>query len=101
MAWPSMDHCRVPLLALASSTIITGSAIGAHKFMDICRSTVTKPPSLKRRYPSAGAEKAGFYARNNNNNNNTMYVMSHSLSLFSWYGGIANYAVTDDVTKGT
>ena len=70
MAWLSMDHCHVALLALAWSTIITGSAIGAHKFMDICGSTVTEPLSPKRRYPRVVARtleqrslpKAGFYA---------------------------------------
>ena len=70
MAWPSMDHCHVPLLALAWSPIITGSGIGAHKFMDICGSTVTEPLSPKRHYLRAVARaleqrrlpKAGFYA---------------------------------------
>ena len=33
MAWPLMDHCHDPLLALAWNTIITGSAIGANEFM--------------------------------------------------------------------
>ena len=63
MAWPSKDHCHVPLLALASSTTSTGSAIEAHKCM-------AKPLSPKRRYPSAVARapeqrsppKAGFHA---------------------------------------
>ena len=70
MAWLSMDHCHVPLLALAWSTVITGSAIEAHKFMDICGSTVAEPPSPKCRYPSAIARApeqrslplAAFYA---------------------------------------
>ena len=62
MAWLSMDHCHVPLLALAWSTIITGSTIKAHKFMDICGSNVTgtiviEAPFSELRCPRARAQK--------------------------------------------
>ena len=67
MAWPSMDHCHGPLLALAWSTIITESAIGANKFMD---NAFEETLSLNHRRQSAVTRaqekrsplKAGFYA---------------------------------------
>ena len=64
MAWPSMDHCHGPLLALAWSTII-----GANKFMDIWgstaakprrRSTVTQAPLLTHRSREARQRRASM-----------------------------------------
>ena len=68
MAWPLMDHFHGSFLALACSTIITGSAIGAKKLM---YNALEEALSPKRCYPSAVAcaaeqkspPKAGFYAR--------------------------------------
>ena len=70
MAWSSIAYCHGPLLALVWSTINTGLAIGANKFMDIWGSTVSEPLSPKRRYSSVVARspeqrsplKADFYA---------------------------------------
>ena len=50
MAWPLMDHFHGSFLALAWSTIITGSAIGAKKFM---YNALEEALSPKRHYPSA------------------------------------------------